>query len=604
MKPPCLIALILLLVWVACTPSGKVVEPVESPSAELASVDSLMWLQPDSALVRLLDYFQVCTDGEHTVSTDDTYNRHYAHLLLSELLYKNDSSQTNRAELRQAVAYFDSLMVDTRRAYAQNRAFLDARAHYIDGVGFYEKDSVVQACSEYMKALEVMEESFEIKELTGHKAKFIALTYTHLTTLFSDLYLHEQAIYFGKKSLVYYHRYDAYSQHVAWILNEIGSHYDMMDNYDSAAFYYRKGLMVLPDKNNLIYRDIATLLAFLSYKKDKSPNSSLNQLYHLLSQAESENEYLARCAIIGEIYYHEKQFDSAQVYFNLVFQNTNNENLKRQDAKLLVDVFKAQNREAEIIEYAEFLAPFATIEEDKSTIKSQLEEVYDVYIQQELARKHKQKIMQQTKFSIIVFAGLLNVMLVFFILYRINKKKGQSLEAQMKEEQYAHKIRQKALSGRLKKSNEALRIQKKESSDFAKKMDIQRRQTEWSQLNDFIKEDICNDIVTALRGKQIKREAKSGDYPELHLSEAQLHDLSVAVEQHFCGFEKTLTDLYPKISHNAMLQCLLYLLNLEDVQIAALLSCDYSTVKRRSAKLKQAFGTEKELRQFIRELVL
>ena len=41
-----------------------------------------------------------------------------------------------------------------------------------------------------------------------------------------------------------------------------------------------------------------------------------------------------------------------------------------------------------------------------------------------------------------------------------------------------------------------------------------------------------------------------------------------------------------------------------ETEIAALLACDYSTVKRRSANLKKMFGTEKEPRQFIRDLVL
>ena len=199
---------------------------------------------------------------------------------------------------------------------------------------------------------------------------------------------------------------------------------------------------------------------------------------------------------------------------------------------------------------------------------------------------------------------LLVVLLGVFVLYQKNKWKKQKLEAQIQEEQYAHEIRQAALSGRLKRSNEALRIQKKESSDLAKEVETHRKRKEWNSLEDFMKEDICQEIKVALQGKQIKREAKSGDYPELHLSDAQLQNLSIAVEKHFCGFEKTLTDLYPKINRNAMNQCLLYLLNIEDVQIASLLSCDYSTVKRRSSKLKEAFNTEKELRQYIRELVL
>ncbi len=47
------------------------------------------------------------------VSTNETYDNHYAQLLASELLFKNDYAQTNRTELLQAVEYFDSLLVMT-----------------------------------------------------------------------------------------------------------------------------------------------------------------------------------------------------------------------------------------------------------------------------------------------------------------------------------------------------------------------------------------------------------------------------------------------------------------------------------------------------------
>ncbi len=85
-----------------------------------------MWRQPDSALACLIPYFDTCCrdvacnvypenhngnseDVARYVSTNVAFNRHYAHLLLSELLYKNDYAQTNRPALLQAVRYFDSL---------------------------------------------------------------------------------------------------------------------------------------------------------------------------------------------------------------------------------------------------------------------------------------------------------------------------------------------------------------------------------------------------------------------------------------------------------------------------------------------------------------
>jgi len=187
----------------------------------LQAIDSLMWQQPDSALACLLPWFDTCRDAIHCVST--TYDRHYAHLLLAELLYKNYYAQSNRAELRQAVAYYDSLTstlsnTPTLRSRhcgldpqssnpSDSLFFLAARAHYINGVGHYEADSLVEACTEYLKALETMEGHFAEKALVGKKARLMALMYTHLTDLFSNLYLHEQAIFFGKEALEYYRKY-------------------------------------------------------------------------------------------------------------------------------------------------------------------------------------------------------------------------------------------------------------------------------------------------------------------------------------------------------------------------------------------------------------
>ena len=393
MKRHCLIGLVLLAALAACTHSAEapepvegqvhkpvetpapelvpepvktsVPEPVEGPTPELSAIDSLMWQHPDSALQCLL----ACRDVSGNVSTT-TFDDHYANLLLAELLYKNDYEQANRAELLRAVGYFDSLLLvadgadtrgvslqprrrrDARRATAQNRAFLDARAHYINGVGYYEKDSVVDACKEYLKALEVMEGCFEEEELIGKKAKFMALTYTHLTGLFSNLYLHEQAIYFGKKSLTYYEKYEAFFRHVAWMLNKIGSHYDMMNNYDSAEFYYNEGLKTLSDTNNLTFRDLSTRLAYLSYTKGKSTEIALSQLHTLINQSENEEESLSRYAIIGEIFYQEKQFDSAWLYFKKVFQASHSIDSKKQIAERLVEICKTQGKEEEILEYA------------------------------------------------------------------------------------------------------------------------------------------------------------------------------------------------------------------------------------------------------------
>ncbi len=117
------IGFLALAVLVACNGDKQDPRLVEGPAKELSAIDSLLWRQPDSALALLQDYL-ACRDAACNVSNaNDTiiedvaryvsttaYDRHYANLLLAELLYKKYYAQTNRAELLQAVGYFDSLV--------------------------------------------------------------------------------------------------------------------------------------------------------------------------------------------------------------------------------------------------------------------------------------------------------------------------------------------------------------------------------------------------------------------------------------------------------------------------------------------------------------
>ena len=107
MKRMLMIGILWVFTMTACTLSVKStepIEPVETSSQTLSAIDNLMWQQPDSAFI-LLQEFAASPKADSL----DAFGGHYFQLLLSELLYKNDYAQTNRTELRQAVAYFDSL---------------------------------------------------------------------------------------------------------------------------------------------------------------------------------------------------------------------------------------------------------------------------------------------------------------------------------------------------------------------------------------------------------------------------------------------------------------------------------------------------------------
>ena len=608
------IGFLALAFLVACNGNKQAPEPevaehgrsIEGPSLELSAIDSLLWRQPDSALTCLLPYFDTCKDTQFSVSTATAYDQHYAHLLLAELLYKNDYAQTNRPALRRAVAYFDSLTFtlndhsSLRRLIAGGAPlsptrndqlfFLSARAHYINGVGYYEHDSVVDACKEYMKALKVMEERFEEQELTWQKIDFLAFINTRLTELFSNLYLHEQAIHFSKESLRYYEKHNVSSNHIVWTLNEIGSNYDMLEQLDSADYYYSKAIQVLNDTSTLLYRIIASHQAYLEYKKDHfMADIAISCLYDLLSKAESDKERITLYSYLGEILFHEKQLDSSYMFLIDVFQQSSNKGSKKHAAERLVEICKVQHKDFEILEYANFLVPFANQEENKSEIKSQLTELYKKYGQLRLERVHQQEKMRSLSRTMIIVGSLLVLMLFITILYHKNKKKKQHLETQIAAERHSHQIQQDALSGRLKQKSQEVRelqeqIKQQNDKDAAVEPTIS-----------FAEEPICRLIMERVKEGQFKSQMDCSIYKDFALSKEQLMALHGAANRHFNHFTERLAQAYPDLTKSDLDYCCLYLLGLTDADIAALMQRAYSTVSDRSRKLKTVFGSNSPL---------
>ena len=238
---------------------------------------------------------------------------------------------------------------------------------------------------------------------SSHKAQFMALTYTRLSMLFSDMYLHEQAIYFAQLSLASNQQLDVPKWHIARMLCEIGIHYDIMNQLDSADYYYKNAVIVLNDTNSLLYRDIYTRQIILSYKKGLEENS-LSQLHYIMSQSNSEMEYLSRYLTIGEVFYYEKQLDSAWFYLDKVYNTTESIASKKQAAEWLIDIGKAQNRK-EDYKYADFLAPFANQEENQGEVKSHLTELYNAFRQANLSRQHRQIVKKFMTIGLVVLVG-------------------------------------------------------------------------------------------------------------------------------------------------------------------------------------------------------
>ena len=327
------IGIVLMVLVAGCTPPGPLSEgerlprPAATPSQRgttaheaLEGVDSLMWVQPDSALKVMMEFA-----ASPEADSLDVFEGHYCQVLVAELLFKNDYGQSNRKDLLKAVHYFDSIVgmdgadtrgkADARGASVQGQeAFLNARAHYINGVGYYERDSLIDACEEYLNALRMMEEHFEEKVLVGHEARFMALTYNRLVELFSAQYMQEPAIYCGKQSLAYDKKAQSSPDKIANTYFFIAKQYGKLEEADSAAYYYKMALETHPDRKTLVYRDAVCLLALSEFRTHQDTLASLDSLKSMMAQATSEAEMLTRFMAIGSIYHDIGQYDSAKVY--------------------------------------------------------------------------------------------------------------------------------------------------------------------------------------------------------------------------------------------------------------------------------------------------
>ena len=417
-------------------------------SPELLYIDSLMWYQPDSALTHLIYYFKPAGDSI-TISTRTEYNRRYAHLLLSELLFKNQFPQTNRESLLQSVGYFDSLMMlETREADAFDaslQSFLAARAHYMNGVGYYEHDSVIEAYNEYIHALEIMENHFPIHfpiietrratslHATPHIPRFMMLIHCRLGGLFSDQYMQEPAIYCFQKALVFNKLEPISPDSYSRSLYSIGLQYGKLQQYDSAFYYYDEALRLLPDTNNQLFRTLMASKANLNYASSEDVEPAVSDLKRIAAQAESY-EKPWHFFLIGQIYYNENQYDSALVYLKPTFEQSKNIETKALISKFLHDIYQSRGDALTAAQYAVYHAEHSEQERVKMARVSYLNELFQKHLQEE--QEAELLIERRKKIKTVLFAGLpLAVLVTAIVIISAKRRNRKHMAAQKAEAQ-------------------------------------------------------------------------------------------------------------------------------------------------------------------------
>ncbi len=630
---------IVVLLGIMLMLAGCGTSPRPSPRGEgeacrtLVFVDSLMWQQPDSAFA-LLQTFAATPEADSL----DEFEGHYFQLLLSELLYKNDYQQTNRKDLLRAVAYFDSLTLglnNNRHPRIPHRGldprspnrndelvFLTARTHYINGVGYYERDSVMEACAAYLKTLEIMEGNFEEKDLRGHKAQFMTYTFNRLGDLFSEQLMMEPSIECYDNALVFCKIKPTSPQGIANILSRIGLQYDKLGDKEKMRYYYERALKEMPAVENSNYRDLKAIVALCDYQLGSGIEKPMKTLMEVLDRAEDDGELMSRYLTIGDIYYEEGLYDSALHYLKPIFEKQKNVALKVHVAGILHDIYSDQGDSLNADKYAHYIVSQKKSEGENMVLVSKLEGLFQTYSinkQKERAEKERLTVLKKAVGVIIPIAAL--VLLFTLSMARLKGKKRlrrQQTEADraMEEKERLHrqelKQRQADAEQRLdevrmhyRNNLEELRmgLQSRDNQiDTLKAAMNQRQSNPKSQYEAFLNEPVCRKIIDTVSDTKLTTRSRYGDHGKLCMDEAMGVELGEAVSRHFPNFKPGLLARMPKMSTKELQMCYLNLLHLEDIKIAFLQQCHNSTVFRRKDKLQKAIGVDGDLSDFLFKL--
>ena len=557
--------LIVALFLVAC---GKKVEIIEPPFVfdnKLLHIDSLMQHDADSALQTLLSF-----RAERGTSYE--FNANYQSLLISEALYKTYNPQLNRyrcetfqeTSLQDAMHYFDSLAM--RYPNNDDITMLSARSHYMNGVGYYENDSVVEACKEYLHALEIMEGHFDEKDLVGYKAKFMGLTYTRLGELFFDNGVKKASVEMYQTAIKYFEKVDGFC--LANPIRSLALAFALNDQTDSAVFCYREAIDLAKkhNKHSVLGKclsELAPIYYDLGYKD--SAFIMARESMRIPSNAEI---LLIRYFVYGEMLTKECQYDSAIYYLD---KSINSDNLatKTVSAELLMKCHMALGDTAKIQYYKSVYGEKLDNYRYIMTNENELTNIYESYKHEKLQIVHIKNIRRQIVSLIIVSLFLISIVIWTLIL-----------------------IRKRIIS-----------IKKKSQDDIERKNKALVEMKRKIEANPFINEPICKSILEITHIQQFKSKVNFNIYKEYALSKEQMLLLRDAADRHYNNFTQRLQYEYPELTYDDIDYCCLYLLGLKDADVSAFKQRSYRAVCDRNKKLKHIFKTKLTVSIFLNNLV-
>ncbi len=585
------------------------------------------------------------------------YDFYENQIRLADSLYKNYLPQSNFEEVKAAVMFFDSVQLsaisrqrrglfdkkdtDENILIAESRLLTAAKAHYYHAVGLTERDDIVGACEHYLCALEIMEPLVETSPLwrlitkdkglmangerlksqgkeNAHSSKleaqspeyekirFIALIYTRLGELFYNENYCDLAITKYRKAL----KYELLLEENSFIANTykcLGNSYQLYNKPDSALYYYNESLRYNSSLPNKL--DVDKSIAQILIDKDER-DSAYNLIRYNLNKIDNYFAMDSYISIFGDIYYKDKEYDSALYYLGKSVESTNYYTKLFSSTRLSAIYDSIGNREKKT--YYDSISISLSVSRISNEVdQSKLIDVYKTYKEKKdkrLFEIERARIKKRNSIIIISFSILVTLLLLMILRkHKYSKQISNDLNLiveelekkdaalnKMDDEIRGFKHRQSITKGKIKKKNAELRKKEEElklkNVEIAEMKDfVERERNSSSNFKEYCSSEICSKILSEIANlSRLSRD--TSELKPLNLDEFML--LTHSANLHLNNFVKRMSDKYPNFKKEDLYYLCLTIINLNDKQIAALFGVTYHAIRIRRKKICSYLGVD------------
>lgn len=512
----------------------------------LVAADSMMWSNPDSALLVLEQI-----SASHELQGEE---RALYALLLTQARYKSCVPLENDSLIRIAVNYYKGGREKERLA----------QAYFYWGCVHVEKKELPKAIELYLKSLELMPE--------GKDSIFRAMVYSHLGNCYN-----EQDLYSTARDM-YRRGYELCavkdSARSFYALRDIGNTFLLEYQSDSALCYYQQALRIASVLQNneylsLIYKNIAGLYNELG--RHMEAESALSKALPYLTV---EEDYTSACSIKGDILNSLNRNDSA-VYYWKIGARSSNIYVKTSSYHHLYKEYQKRQSWEEAIGYADsFFVYYDSIQAMND--RAELDKLMDNH----LVELHKRELSarnQQIIAGLVVAFLVLVAILIILYLWRDGRRKKKYVDLQ-----------QRLMENRA----EAIFLSEAtEASSDDRNAELEKLEKERFR--------ICLSLFETTAGSKRLDELKKAT-PSMQIKMADTYRTLIVsnIRKSFADVMGDLKERYPNLTNDDLLYCVLSLLRCPKDVILHIANVSADAIKVRKNRIKGKIEGDMFLRIF------